>query len=299
LQSYILSAKVFCMARPLRIEFPGAVYHVTSRGNARQVIFLNHIDRIKFIEVLSHVVERFHWLCHAYCLMDNHYHLIIETLEGNLSRGMRQLNGVYTQIFNQRHRRVGHLFQGRYKAILVEKDRHLSSLSRYVVLNPVRIGMVKRPEDWAWSSYRATLGIAKKPSFLTVEWILSQFDKKKREAVEKYKRFVMEGINEGSPWEMLRGQIFLGADEFIGKLGHLLSDKGEFKEVPREQRYAGRPSLNELFKDKKIKPQRAKDEAVYAAYFQHGYRMKEIAEYLGIHYATVSRAVRRVEQRKR
>jgi len=109
----------------------------------------------------------------------------------------------------------------------------------------------------------------------------------------------MEGINEGSPWETLRGQIFLGADEFIDKLGHLLSDKGEFKEIPREQRYAGRPSLNELFKDKKIKPQRAKDEAVYAAYIQHGYRMKEIAEYLGIHYATISRAVRRVEQQKR
>ena len=116
------------MARPLRIEFPGAVYHVTSRGNAKQAIFLENEDNHKFLEVLSTVVDRFNWLCHAYCLMRNHYHLMIETPEGNLSRGMRQLNGVYTQVFNQRHIRVGHLLQGRYKAILVEKDTHLLSL---------------------------------------------------------------------------------------------------------------------------------------------------------------------------
>jgi REP element-mobilizing transposase RayT len=119
------------MARPLRIEFPGAVYHITSRGNAKQTIFLENQDRHKFLEVLSTVIERCSWLCHAYCLMKNHYHLMIETPEANLSRGMRQLNGVYTQLFNQRHKRVGHLFQGRYKAILVEKDTHLLSLCRY------------------------------------------------------------------------------------------------------------------------------------------------------------------------
>jgi hypothetical protein len=212
---------------------------------------------------------------------------------------MRQLNGVYTQIFNQRHERVGHLLQGRYKAILVEKDRHLASLCRYVVLNPVRTGMVKKPGGWAWSSYRATLGVAKEPTFLTVEWILSQFDKKKRKAIEKYKRFVMEGTNEESPWQNLKGQIFLGAEEFIDRLSSLLSDKEELKEIPKEQRYAGRPSLSELFRDGNAKPLRVRDEAVCAAYIQYGYRMKEIAEYLGVHYATVSRAVTRAEQQKK
>lgn len=135
------------MARPLRLEFPGAVYHVTSRGNSKQDIFLDAKDRKLFLEVLSSVVARFKWLCHAYCLLGNHYHLIVETLEGNLSRGMRQLNGVYTQVFNRRHKKVGHLFQGRYKAILVEKETHLLALCRNVVLNPVRAGWVKRPGE--------------------------------------------------------------------------------------------------------------------------------------------------------
>jgi putative transposase len=287
------------MARPLRIEFPGAVYHITSRGNAKQVIFLGNEDRSKFIRVLSTVIERFHWFCHAYCLMDNHYHLIVETPEGNLSQGMRQLNGVYTQVFNQRHQRIGHLFQGRYKAIIVEKDSHLLSLCRYVVLNPVRAGMVRKPEEWAWSSYRATIGAAKRPLFLKVEWLLSQFDMKRDESVKKYKRFVIKGENEGSPWETLKGQIFLGTEGFIERLGGELDKKGGAKEIPKIQRYAGRPSLEELLKEESVEHKKVKDETIYMAYTQYGYRMKEIAEYLGVHYATVSRAVMRVEQQKK
>jgi REP element-mobilizing transposase RayT len=285
------------MARPLRIEFPGAVYHVTSRGNAKQPIFIDDEDRGRFLEALSTVVERFEWLCHAYCLMKNHYHLLIETPNGNLSRGMRELNGVYTQRFNQRYRRVGHLFQGRYKAILVEKNNHLLSLCRYVVLNPVRIGLIKRPEQWKWSSYRATIGLVKKPTFLTDDWILSQFDARKGIAVKKYRRFVMEGIDKGSPWEALKGQIFYGTDEFIEQLSGLLDEKGNMKEVPKLQRYVARPSLSELFKGKKGKERKAKDKAIYAAYVRYGYTMKEISEHLGLHYATMSRAIKRVERR--
>ena len=131
------------MARPLRIEFPGAVYHITSRGNGRQDIFSDDDDRIDFLERLSATVEHFHWICHAYCLMTNHYHLLIETPDGNLSAGMRQLNGTYTQAFNRKHRQVGHLFQGRFKSILVEKESHLLTLSRYIVRNPVAARMVK------------------------------------------------------------------------------------------------------------------------------------------------------------
>ena len=126
------------MARPLRIEYPGAVVHVTSRGNEKRAVFEDDPDREAFLNTLAHVNKRYHWICHAYCLMDNHYHLLIETPEGNLSLGMRQLNGVYTQTLNRRHRRVGHLFQGRFKAILIQKDSHLLEVCRYVVLNPVR-----------------------------------------------------------------------------------------------------------------------------------------------------------------
>ncbi len=278
------------MARPLRVEFPGAVYHVTSRGNARQSIFIDDENRGGFLDVLSIVVERFKWLCHAYCLMENHYHLLIETPNGNLSKGMRELNGVYTQWFNQRDRRVGHLFQGRYKAILVEKDSHLLSLCRYVVLNPLRVGLIKKPEQWRWSSYRATIGLVKRPSFLTVDWVLSQFGGRKRVAREKYRRFVMEGIDKESPWETLKGQIFLGTDEFIKQLSGLLDEKESIKEVPRVQRYVARPPLRELFKGKK-----GKDRTAYDAYVRYGYTMKEIAEHLGFHYATISRAIKRVE----
>jgi putative transposase len=133
------------MARPLRLEFPHAVYHLTGRGNARQRIVVDDEDRRRFLTTLAHVIDRYGWLCHAYCLMDNHYHLLIETPRPTLSRGMRQLNGVYTQAFNRWHHRVGHLFQGRFKAILVEKETHLLELCRYVVLNPVRAKLVAHP----------------------------------------------------------------------------------------------------------------------------------------------------------
>jgi len=161
------------MARPLHIQFEGAVYHVTSRGNARQDIFIDDEDRGVFLSTLGEVVDRFRWICHAYCLMSNHYHLLIETPSPNLSRGMQLLNGVYTQRFNRRHERFGHVLQGRYKAILVEKESHLLELARYVVLNPVRAKMVRSVRDWPWSSYRATAGQTDIPSFLQVDWILA------------------------------------------------------------------------------------------------------------------------------
>ncbi len=283
------------MARPLRIEFPGAVYHVTSRGNAKQAIFIDDEDRGRFLDILSTVVERFNWLCHAYCLMENHYHLLIETPNANLSKGMRELNGVYTQGFNQRYRRVGHLLQGRYKAILVEKDNHLLALCRYVVLNPVGAGLIRRPEQWRWSSYRAAIGLAKRPSFLTVDWLLSQFGERKRVAMEGYKRFVMEGIGKESPWETLKGQIFWGTDEFIEQLRGLLKEKESIKEAPKAQRYVARPLLRELLKGKKGKERTVENRIIYDAYIRYGYTMKEIADHLGLHYATVSRAIKRAE----
>ena len=144
------------MARPLRIEFPGALYHVTARGNARAPIFLEDADRQLLLATLGDAHERHGWLCHAYCLMPNHYHLLLGTPEANLSQGMRQLNGLYTQRFNRRHDRVGHVFQGRFKGILVERGAHLLELARYIVLNPVRAGIVACAEAYRWSSLRAT-----------------------------------------------------------------------------------------------------------------------------------------------
>ena len=147
------------MARPLQVEFPGAIYHITSRGNARLPIFADVEKRQRPLSTLQEVVTRFNWLCHAYCLMLNHYHLLVETVEGNLSHGMRHLNGVYTQNYDCRHNRVGHIFQGRYKSVLVERESCLLELCRYVILNPVRAVVVRQPESYPWSSYRATAGL--------------------------------------------------------------------------------------------------------------------------------------------
>ena len=287
------------MARPLRIEFAGAVYHITSRGNARQPIFLDRPDWYGFLDILSSIIGRYEWLCHAYCLMENHYHLIMETPRGNLSRGMRQLNGVYTQFFNRRHKSVGHLFQGRYKAVLVEKESHLLSLCRYVVLNPVRAGLVRLPGQWRWSSYRATVGEMKRPSYLAVDWVLGQFGRKRAEAVRKYRRYVWEGVGEKSPWESLRGQILLGKEDLARRLREFLHGKEKTLEVPRVQRLLARPSLEELFQGERSPAAEKRDEAIYRAYGDYGYYLREIADYLRVHYATVSRGLNRATQAAR
>ena len=180
------------MARPLRIEFTGALYHVTSRGDRREPIFEDDEDRLRFLTVLAEVVERFNWLCHGYCLMTNHYHLVVETPDANLSKGMRQLNGLYTQASNRRHQRTGHLFQGRFKGILVDKDSYLLELTRYVVLNPVRAGMVKDPQAYEWSSYRAMVGQAPVPAWLATDGLLAQFGKRRSDARRRYGQFVRE-----------------------------------------------------------------------------------------------------------
>ncbi len=284
------------MSRPLRIEFAGAVYHVTSRGNACQPIFLDEEDREKFLSILAYVVDRYKWRCHSYCLMDNHYHGLIETPEPNLAEGMRQLNGVYTQHFNSRHARVGHLFQGRYKALLVEKDSHLLELCRYIVLNPVRAGVTARASQWKWSNYRATSGIARTPKFLTVDWILSQFARDREGAKAGYRAFVAAGVNQNSPWVDLRGQIFLGTEKFASRLLELLKEKKNAQEVPRAQRLAGRPSLKELLPKTLLAAGAARDEAVWKGNILYGYRLREIADHIGVHYSTISRAVNRVEQ---
>jgi putative transposase len=220
------------MARPLRLEFAGALYHVTSRGDRQDHIYESDHDRNQFLSVLGEVCEAYNWVCHAYCLMSNHYHLLIETPDANLSKGMRQLNGVYTQRFNRLHKRVGHVFQGRYKAIHVEKQAYLLELARYIVLNPMRAEMVRAAKDWPWSSYRSTTGQSQCPVWLNTDWILAAFGRTKLTAIGGYKRFVSEGRNQPSPWKELRNQVYLGSESFVKELDGLIDDDKDLSEIP-------------------------------------------------------------------
>ena len=280
------------MARPLRFDFPGAVHHVTTRGNAQAPIFLDDTDRNILLRVLQDVIGQWHWRCHGYCLMDNHYHLLIETPEGNLSVGMRQLNGVYTQRFNRRHQRVGHLFQGRFKAILVERDSHLLELARYVVLNPVRAGIVAEASLYPWSSCAATLGVATRPPWLTVQWILGQFGRNAAESRRRYAAFVADGVGAASPWKKLRGQVVLGSAAFAEQMRSRVGTEETLHEVPRAQLHAHRPALAELFADPARIDKAARDVAITRAHREFGYSLAEIARAAGIHYSTVSRVIK-------
>lgn len=280
------------MARPLRLEFPGAFYHLTARGNARQDICLDDEDRQIFLAVLSEVIGRFRWVCHAYCLMGNHYHLLIETPEANLSLGMRQLNGVYTQRFNRRHGRVGHVFQGRFKAILVERDSYLLELARYVVLNPLRAKMVGSIARYPWSSYRATAGKADRPDWLSTDWILAQFAEERAEAQRRYAAFVSKGRNLPSPWPDLKGQILLGSDNFVEKMRPLLAERSDLSEVPRGQRLLHRPTLEQLFPETTRADKALRNETIRKACLEYGYTMAAIARAAGLHYSTISRVIK-------
>jgi len=280
------------MARPLRIEFPGAIYHVTSRGNARADIFEADSDREMFLKILGQVVRRFNWLCHAYCLMGNHYHLLIETPEGNLSAGMRQLNGVYTQAFNRAHRRDGHILRGRFAAVLVEKESHLLELCRYVVLNPVRAAIVARPEQYHWSSYLPTLGKAARPALLTTEWLRGNFSTALPESRRRYRQFVREGMDSNeSPWEKLSGQILLGTEAFVRQAKELLRGREDSPEIPRTQRQVGRPSLEALFSPGTATQKLERNRLIRLAHGTHGYTLKAISQALGVHYTTISKVI--------
>ena len=280
------------MARPLRIEYPGAVYHITARGNAREEIFLDDADRRLFLNVLASTIEKYNWLCHSYCLMDNHYHLLLETPDPNLSLGMRHLNGVYTQRFNRQHDRVGHIFQGRFKSILVEKESHLLELCRYIVLNPFAAGMVSHPSEYDWSSYRFTARSIKQPEYLYSDWLLGQFSRKKRTARELYRKFVDEGIDrQEKPWKKLVGQIILGSESFVFEIQSRLDEKSETKEIPKAQRYPGRPSLSELFAGQDRKDKKKRNRVIQTAHLSYGYTLKEIGDFLALHYTTISRVI--------
>ena len=274
------------MARPLRLEISSGLYHVTSRGDRREDIYLNDADRQHWLELLGQVCTRYDWLCHAYCLMDNHYHIVVETVDGNLSAGMRQLNGVYTRWHNRTHNRVGHVFQGRFKAIIVQREAYLLELARYVVLNPVRAGMCTTPEQWRWSSYMTTVGQAHKPNWLHTEWLLAQFGSQHASAIAAYVDHVRAGVGLPSLWDALQDQLFLGDDAFANTSRTALSNRQlNDSEIPRLQRRARVAPLAAF----SAIPDR--NSAIAQAYATGRYSQKEIATVFNVHYATVSRIV--------
>jgi putative transposase len=234
------------MARPLRLEFPGAVYHIMSRGDRRRDIFADEVDRQKFLDTLGKEVAQQRWRLYAYCLMGNHYHLLVETPEANLVAGMRRLNGVYTQGFNRRHDLVGHVLQGRYKSVIVDRNAYLLELARYIVLNPVRAGLVDHVHDWPWSSYRATAGYALAPYWLSVDAIIGQFGDQAMAAQRVYRDFVRDGVCAPSPWTEIRGQAYLGGEQFLHDI-ECLSPTGPIKQaVERAKRDLARPDSDDL-----------------------------------------------------
>jgi len=275
------------MSRPLRIEFSGAVYHVTSRGDRREDIYLDDGDRQLWLDTLGEACNRFGWIVHSYCLMTNHYHLLIETPNGNLSRGMRHLNGVYTQRFNRKHKLSGHLYQGRFKAILVQADVYLLELSRYIVLNPIRANMITVLSAWEWSSYPAMVGLVVSPDWLARKPLLLQFDGNLNHAVTRYTDFIKEGVNKPSVWGHDTHKSILGDERFIESIRTQYADIQD-KEVTNRAQI--RQPLN-----KYIDNSQSKSEAMAKAYLFGSYTMKEIGSYFGVHYVTVSRAVKQYE----
>lgn len=277
------------MARPLRLEFPGALYHVTSRGDRRKSIFFDDNDRQHWLDILGLVCSRFNFSVHAYCQMSNHYHLMIETLEGNLSQGMRQLNAFYSQEFNRQHGLVGHVFQGRYKAILVQKESYLLELARYVVLNPVRAGIVSDPKDWQWGSYNFTTGEHDAPTWLNTVWLLSQFGKSRNLSLGAYRQFVLEGIGKESPLKDTQHQMILGDQAFVMQHGERLGTT-DFTAVTKGQRRVAAMTLPQY-----EQTYANRDEAMARAYSSTAFTMAEIGKHFGVSYKTVSRAARRYE----
>jgi REP-associated tyrosine transposase len=232
------------MARPLRVEFEGALYHLSARGNVRQRIFADEKDCAKFVQLLIESLQRYDAAVHAYVLMGNHYHLIAETRRANLGRWMHWLSTAYTVYFNRRHKRVGHLFQGRYKSIVVEAEGYLLSLSRYVHLNPVRGSLLgrgdplerrKRLRSWRWSSYRGYSGLAKPESWVEQERVLGEIGGRSKEQRLRYRRFVEEGLLREieSPLEAVRWQTALGREHFLQRLkDHVQKSRQAHREVP-------------------------------------------------------------------
>ncbi len=286
------------MARLTRNEFPGGVYYIKAGGKDTESIFRDPSDRARFLDILSETAFRFKWLCHSYCLLDDHYHLLLETPCGRLSLGMRQINGLYTQSFNKKYGRQGPLFGERFRSIIIEKTRYLLPLHRHMMLNPVRANLASEPKAWPWSSYLPNILKGVRPGFLFTQWILSFFQgKDKALALERYERYISSGSDECFLWQELKERMFLGSDSFIEKVKKRLQVQNCGKRDMNSWLRSGeRLALKEIFGTGKL-PRKERDSRIYHAYIHQGYTLSEIAAFLNIHLATASRAVRRMEKK--
>lgn len=279
------------MSRPVRIEFPGANYYVTSRGLNDKLVFKDQEDRAVFLNVLAGVVERFDWRLHSYVMLDSHYHLVLECPKANLSKGMRQLNGVYTQHFNRRHEDDGPLFQGRFRSVLFEPSEYLLPLCRHAVLNPVRLEVAGSAQQYRWSSHRAMAGQIQAPGFLSTDSVLSHFGKREKDNQKKYKEYVKSGQEAESPLNARTGQVLLGSAKFVAEMQPILNGEKLAKRGPK--RAQRRRSLPVLFKNVENKTRVERNELIRKAHIDHSYTLMEIGEFLGLHYTTVSKVVNR------
>jgi putative transposase len=225
------------MARALRLELPGTVWHITGRGNERRDIVRDDADRQLLLDLVAEAVGRFRWNLYQYVLMTNHYHFVIHLTAATLSSGMKWLNSGYAQAFNRRHERVGHLFQGRFKGRLVQEEAYLAEVLRYVALNPVRAGMVARPEDYRWSSHRAMAGLDEVPPWLAIDRALRWLAPRRDIAQALYRRYVDEGIGlDRCPWDDVIGGIYLGTESWVEDLREVIESKPRSDEYPMEQK---------------------------------------------------------------
>lgn len=299
------------MARQLRIEFEGAFYHITSRGNLRDRIFFDDKDKEMFLEVLKKTKERYGYLLHTYALMDNHYHLLIETPKANISQIMQNLNTSYTVYINRKYQRSGHLFQGRFKGIIVDKNEYLVALSRYIHLNPVRARIVQRPEDYRWTSYRAYTNEMVKSFFVDTTDTLSCFSEIKSKAVKAYKAYIEAGIgSEENPFEYIEAGIILGSKRFKAKIKKFLEKTKAHEELPQIKRLRERVPIDRVIKtccsfyDKKegelLKRGKDKQErqiAIYLSKILSGKKNVEVGSFFGIKGPAVRGAIKAIEER--
>lgn len=289
------------MGRPLRIEYSGAHYHVTSRGNEQKDVFKSQKDREQFLSYLESAVFKYGATIHAYCLMSNHYHLLLETPLGNLSQIMKHINGAYTNYFNVKRKRYGHLFQGRYKAILIDADEYAKELSRYIHLNPVRAGMVSRPEEYRWSSYLDYCGERKKPEWLKAAFILDYFGKGKS-AYKSYRRFVEDliGREYNSPLNEVTAATILGGVEFVTEItARHVDGKQPDRDLPAVGKLFARPTMDAIIaaaRNLAGNDRLSKKAGIYLCHKYSGAKLKEIGERFGIKESAITQASRRFAQ---
>jgi len=272
------------------------MYHIISRGVARMTIFHSEKDWIKFLLFMERVIQKYNWICHAYCLMGNHYHILLETPDANMVPGMKQLNQFYSQFYNWKYQRVGPVLQGRYKAWLVEKEEKLLDNCRYIVNNPVKAKMAQHPSEWPYSSFRATRGLERVPEYLETEFLLRYFSPSRKKAQKMYEDFILADIEMESPLLGAKKQIFLGSDSFIAEAMKHVGENDELNNVPKPQKFADRPSLEDIFKGSRNLSKKARNHLILGAHDVHAYTQREIGDFLQLYPGYISRIIIRLRK---